>query len=292
MANSLGDERLQGRVSRWFAEVNGCYDITSAISRSIEQLLSASGQTAPPVSLGIIAGERGVVRTVYASGIRSGGRLVPGAEGFVISLQKGAHWYTQKEWWAHEIAHTFFFDIHARPPKRLLADSGAEEEAICDLLAQELVAPTRFLKETSCSRHPSLLELEKLCRLFETTYSTMSKRILRDLELWPPAVVVLCEQCEHLFPRSKVVNHPEVLLRVTRSFGPGRPGFFVPRNKIVEKMPVFSEAFNKGRFAEGLVTFKRFGDIRGTRRVEAMPFCKGERGSNILALIDLENVYD
>ena len=64
-------------------------------------------------------------------------------------------------------------------------------------------------------------------------------------------------------------------------------GTFVPLNKSVDTIPVISDAYRRGRFVEGEVTFDRLGDIRGRVRVEAMPVrVLGER-ERVVALLDL-----
>jgi len=257
--------------------------VHSAATRIAEGLLDATRQAEPPIELGSIARLRCVTKTVYKSDIKTLGTLQRVNDGFLILLQRDLHWFARREFWAHEIAHTFFYDIDARPPKRLLSTKGREEEFICELLAREILIPRTQLSDALRGEDPSLASLIGLSKRFKTTISTMANRVIGDLRSWA-TILILCEQREHLFPYSRVVRRPGRLLRVVRCIAPNTKEAFVPINKIVEKTPIIAEAFAQRRYVEGWVEFDKFGSLHGEKWVQTLPTASG---SGVIALIHL-----
>lgn len=278
-----------GPIAHWFAQTYGCYDAVSAIRKVVAHALDLSHQSTAPVNLDKVSATRSIVRTLYASSLKTCARLQPTNNGFVVALQKDPHWYTRKEWWAHEIAHTFFYDVAAHPPRRLIAAGSREEESLCDLIGRELIIPTSFLKESAIDSNPSISELRRLCKLFRSTLSTMARRLLVDLELWE-AVFVVCEKRRSLCATSRIENQIATL-RIVQRIGPIKKGRFVPLNKRVEEMPVIGDAFRLNRFVEGTVIFDRIGDLRGPMKIEAAPLPINDQGNQrVMALFHTQGV--
>jgi hypothetical protein len=287
MSQQFNAKKLSGVTSRWFAEANDCHTVDAAIATVVEEMLYQTQNNIPPVRLDRIAPLRAVRKTVYTSNIRSGGKLEVVPTGFMVFLQSGVQWYKRKEYWAHELGHTFFYNIATSPPSRAIEYGGAEEEAICDLIAREMVAPRQLLVENLKTDCCSVMELRRLCKVFQMTHITMLYRLLVDLELWT-GVALLCEESAHLFPDSKIIRRPEVTLRVVRSISSSTGGLFVPRNKVVSETPVIQQVYMTGDDASGQVDFERFGNLKGKYSVEAMSL-PAKRGDpyRILALVHM-----
>jgi hypothetical protein len=265
-------------LAKWFTKKYGPLSLETAISGVVQDLLAKTNQANPPVALKPIASLRAIARTIYSARIAGLGRLDPTSEGFVVLLERNWHWLKRREWWAHEIAHTFFYDIAPRPPRRLIP-TAEEEELICDLLAREFLIPSAFLNcSDTTPRSPSFLELRRLCKLFQTTTSTMSLRLISDLKIWN-AIVLFCEDRQHMFPASKQIRNPGRALRVVHTIGPGSSGSFVPLNKRVDEIVIIHNAFTERRFFKGSVSFDNFGDLNGEKEVEAFPIISGSTGN-------------
>lgn len=274
----IREDPNNGSVAKWFAKQHGALGLKSAVVTITKDLLAKTNQTRPPVDLKPIASLRAVYRTVYTARNEGCARLQSTPEGFVILLQKHWHWIIRRDWWAHEIAHTFFYDIESLPPKRLIETSGKDEEFICDMLARELLIPYSFLTSSDVMLGaPSIFELRRLSKLFKTTVSTMSHRLICDLMLWD-AIVFFCEYREHLFPKSKQVENPESALRIVNRIAPRKPGYFAPLNKRVGNIAIIRNALIERRFIKDLVSFEDFGDLSGEKEVEAIPIISGSNG--------------
>jgi Zn-dependent peptidase ImmA (M78 family) len=283
MKRSRSHNPEANRLNRWFAEVNGCYSTASAIERVGEQLLGASGQVVPPVDLAKIADLRRIVQTIYEASLGTSATLETTKDGFVVALNGKAHWYFRREWWAHEIAHTFFYDPESRPPRRLFGFT-PEEELLCDRIARELLIPTRFLSDAMRDQKPSIRELRRLSKLFQVSLSTMSRRLTVDLEFWN-AVILICEKRLPISARTKEQSN---VLRITHCVGPVRKGYFAPPDKRVEKIKVIVDAFSAEGVVEGEVQLERFGDLTGTFRAEAVALpARGNTDPRVLAVFDL-----
>jgi len=276
--NQIRPDPSNSPLAKWFAKNQGTLTLETAVSGAIQDLLTKTGQLNPPVALKAIATLRGIVRTIYSAKITGFGRLEPTREGFVVLLEKNWHWIRRREWWAHEIAHTFFFNLESRPPQKLLTTVGKDEELICDLLAREILIPAAFLKSADTTLGPpSIFELRRLCKLFQTTTSTMCRRLICDLKIWN-AIMLFCETRQHMFPASKQVRNPGQALRIVHTIGPKSPGNFVPLNKRVEQIAVINEAFTKRRFVAGLASFHQFGELIGEREIQALHMVSGPTG--------------
>jgi len=104
------------------------------------------------------------------------------ADGFVVEIREGLPQVRHRFTEAHELCHTFFYELvpeikfrpHLRDPL---------EERLCNYGAAALLIPRRGLRDLVEERPVSLETLEELCRLHGVAYETMFMR-LRDLRLW------------------------------------------------------------------------------------------------------------
>lgn len=116
------------------------------------KLLRATEQDSPPFSAPRVAYLR-KIRGVEWTEVSSLSRLVPIKGGFVIKMNPQALRSTdepegtpftglQNFSIAHEIGHTFFYDIDSPTPSRPVRDIGSSgEERLCDIFAAELLMP-------------------------------------------------------------------------------------------------------------------------------------------------------
>lgn len=94
---------------------------------------------------------------------------------------------------AHELMHTFFYDIDKLPPTRLGCDSSSMEilrmeEELCDFLKRELLIPTfsirdALLKDPTLEK-PSIDRIEYLESLYDISSDIVAYRLIKDLKIW------------------------------------------------------------------------------------------------------------
>ncbi len=110
-----------------------------------ESLRLACGQLTPPIKLTPIAKLRHIQDIAFFAGSPSPEAvLVPTTNGFVIRIRPNCPLVRCRSSIAHEIAHTFFYDLGPGRPVRKLARSGigyAKEEDLCKAFAREILLP-------------------------------------------------------------------------------------------------------------------------------------------------------
>lgn len=140
--------------------------------------------------------------------------LVPMHEGFIVRLRPNLSIVRNRASIAHEIGHTFFYDLIASPPIRLLAwgSSGTlsqKEENICWAFARELLMPRELITaEKRAPGNKSGLDwLFYLVDCFGVSLKLATFRLLWDLTEFGTAVVVFREVSTH--GTHKITNPPK-----------------------------------------------------------------------------------
>lgn len=161
--------------------------------------LEIANQQRPPVELGgeLLRSRR--IRRVkkLSRDIPERARVLPGKDGFVVEITERYLSNRYYAFWsrlllAHEIAHTFFYDVSSSPPRQLifLDSDNRDYEYLCDYLARALLMPTPWLQEQlrilpyPGSNKFSLGILEELKKIFKVPWQVISRRIITDLALW------------------------------------------------------------------------------------------------------------
>jgi len=114
--------------------------------------------------------------------------LVPTNGGFVITLSSRVHAEARKRFsCAHEIAHTYFYDVTVDPPRKFYRNSRywVEEGYACEI-AREILMPEPCLS-TYVFEHNLRLSVEALVKLrkhFGVSYDTLGRRLLHDTHAW------------------------------------------------------------------------------------------------------------
>lgn len=158
------------------------------IARRIsEQLLGDTRQTVPPVNLRLLFGRRRI-KGYAVSKMEEDGRLLVNRDGFKIEVKDS--WETRTRFTlAHEIGHTFFYDLDRHPPQRLLQSTHLkDEEAFCSILAAELLMPAQMVATELGKQEgwgdltdPTVV-LRRLADLFKVSLEAMTRRIIEDLK--------------------------------------------------------------------------------------------------------------
>ncbi len=155
-----------------------------------EMLLMESGLTEPPFSPTVYAPLRSV-KEVLLKDIKVDGRLIPYEKGFIIELRKDRPLERINFTFAHELAHTFFYESVPSVKYRteVSAHQDEDEERLCNIAASELLMPTSIFSKIVKDFLPSPLSLQKIAQIFETSLSATIVKLL-SLKLWDASFVL------------------------------------------------------------------------------------------------------
>jgi Zn-dependent peptidase ImmA (M78 family) len=163
-----------------------------AILFHAEMLILESGMKVPPFSPMVYAPLRRIKEVLY-SNINVDGRLIPVSDGFVIELRKDRPTERKNFTFAHELAHTFFFETVPSTKYRNLDSEyhkhDDEEEKLCDIAASELLMPAHVFSKVIKDFVPSAEAVQEIAQLFETSLlATIIK--IHVLNLWDASFVL------------------------------------------------------------------------------------------------------
>jgi Zn-dependent peptidase ImmA (M78 family) len=126
--------------------------------------------------------------------------LVPTNQGFVLRLKEGQSRVRIRFSTAHEIGHTFFYDIKKTPPIRLVNSLMSNtftrrEEDICSAFAAELLMPresvNKIIKSTKSTDGTGILMY--LAFRYDVSPEVVARRLLHDLLLFPTTIILFSE---------------------------------------------------------------------------------------------------
>jgi hypothetical protein len=155
-----------------------------AIIRHARKLVRQAGLGGPPFRPAIFAPLRKVTSISYKE-MQIDGRLLPHEDGFSVELkksQRGRENFTL----AHEIAHTFFFELVPTVKYRKLYSLSPvdnEEESLCNMAAAELLMPFNSIATVARDYSPTLESLKSIAQIYETSLAATVLR-LTITKLW------------------------------------------------------------------------------------------------------------
>jgi hypothetical protein len=169
------------------------------------------GETRPPVGLDRMKEVRRIKREVlFGSPDGPDAMLSPSSEGFTLRLKAGQPAVRYRFSTAHEIGHTFFYDIGKTPPRRLLTagsptrlrgsrvSSEDKEEAICSVFAGALLLPRdSLLEELESMPSDRGLFLWRIARKYAVSLEAVARRLLVDLSVLRNTLVLLRSVRQH-----------------------------------------------------------------------------------------------
>ena len=170
--------------------------LTEWVDGVVDKLLSISKQEKPPVKVDhkVILSDRRIKKIRYNANLIERGKLIIGNSGFYIEVNPLG--WTKNNWYklilAHEISHTFLYNIDVWPPKKIISyDTGDQSiEWLCFEMAKNLLAPNRFLKQETetlqCAGaiNCSFAILGRLSKQFVIPWQIVAQRLIEDMELW------------------------------------------------------------------------------------------------------------
>ena len=162
-------------------------EVRKAILSIVNDTLMVTSQEIP-VDLKPIAPLRRI-KSIMETEISVDGILIPENGGFIIKIREDIHPFKKRFAIAHEIGHTFFFNIELDPPRREFAFQNAnywvQEEFSCRI-AREILVPNSsiFSLIQNEKLSPSISALRYLSGLYQVSYDALRYRLVNDLQLW------------------------------------------------------------------------------------------------------------
>lgn len=231
--------------------------ITVSVKNEIEKLAShllcIGGQSEPPVKLSYLFAPRRILGARPSRSLETDGSLCVDKGGFTI-LYRSSYKVREHFTIAHEIGHTFFYNIETSPPTRLYPSPFpvADEEEICNLIASELLMPHQSVLraierlDSQGKREPRPEILISIAGTFFVSVSTMARRLVQELDIWN--AIVLSAVWLPKIPDKKQTNSPT--WRAIWGYAP-------PRYKTELFLPPFKK-LPRVRFAAAQDAFQRF----------------------------------
>jgi Zn-dependent peptidase ImmA (M78 family) len=175
--------------------------VKQGILRAATYLREEAGQISAPIMLEKIEKLRYIQKKViYDSEGASGAILEPISGGFIIRLGKGQTNIRRRFGVAHEIGHTFFYNLDYDPPvkifpresSRLLIDK--KEEGICNTFAGELLIPGGLvLQDIANSSERNLKMIIDLAAKYVISPEVTARRLILDLSEFKNSILLFKE---------------------------------------------------------------------------------------------------
>lgn len=193
---------------RWLSKLVDPLPPIEFLLGQASSLLAESGQLEPPFSP-----QKAVpasVKSVEIARISRDGMLIPVEGGFIIKLNSEKPRVRQDFACAHEIGHTFFYDLSGNRPWRPSESMSFYwgEENLCYQFAEEMLMPRLWIERTAGMCSPSILNFQKLRKTFQVSIEALARRIVR-LNLWRCILIIFTEdnQNTNLLKRKVVGRH-------------------------------------------------------------------------------------
>lgn len=220
------------------------YDLTkfSSLDEGMEYLAEQLRKQAskelgcsfPPVQAQKIAKLR-KIRQIYEREIKKTAFLTPQNDGFIACLRKSDPPSRKNLSCAHEIGHTYFFDLSCEIPKPVKFDKVENKriEKLCTRFAEALVIPkTHFLSSWwKFEKKFSFRQLEKFCYEYNASLEAIIRRAMHLKTLRNPKRFILMFKEKAHFKTGL-----EKKFRIYVAVLPASSKIFVPYNIGVEKL--------------------------------------------------------
>jgi hypothetical protein len=115
--------------------------------------------------------------------------LLPEVGGFVIKIKSNLHPFKKRFACAHELGHTFFFNIDIDPPQREFqyqkSSYWVQEDSAC-AIAREILIPQFSIRPMIENEgiSPSISALRYLSALYQVSFDVLRYRLVNDAPLW------------------------------------------------------------------------------------------------------------
>lgn len=168
-----------------WAATPGSKDPVESILRHAQTLIRQAGLYGPPFRPALYAPFRRI-RSISYKRMQIDGRILPIQDGFSVELRKSSSPGRENFTLAHEIAHTFFFELVPTVKYRKLYSHSAadsEEENLCNIAACELLMPSNSIATVARDYSQTLESLKQIAETYETSLTATVLR-LTGTHLW------------------------------------------------------------------------------------------------------------
>lgn len=179
------------------------------------KLLSESGQGKPPFNPKKAIPSS--VKRVEITRLSRDGMLIPVEGGFILKLNSQRPLVRQNFACAHEIGHTFFYDLSGPRPWRPYESMSSywAEEDLCYQFAEEMLMPSSEITRIGGKIPPSLASFQRLLTTFQVSVEALARRI-RRLSLWQCILIVMVasEGKKNLLGRKVIYKYTDYKSRI------------------------------------------------------------------------------
>jgi hypothetical protein len=179
------------------------------------ELLSGSGQGKPPFDPKKATPSS--VKRVEITRLSRDGMLIPVEGGFILKLNSQRPLVRQNFACAHEIGHTFFYDLSGPRPWRPYESMSSywAEEDLCYQFAEEMLMPSLEITRIGGKIPPSLASFQRLLTTFQVSVEALARRI-RRLSLWQCILIVMVasEGKKNLLGRKVIYKYTDYKSRI------------------------------------------------------------------------------
>ncbi len=182
------------------------------------KLLRLSNQNRIPIDLMAILPLRKIdPRIKYDNLINHSARLIPNQSGFQIIVDESLRTQSLRRMLrftiAHEIGHTFLFDIERLPPTRFswLSSFDRSEEKLCNIFASALLMPDEIVLQQyeKLKENLFLRILRELAFEFDVSYSAMAMKLIHHMSLWN-GILIACRWLPKRLRNKYDINQKDV----------------------------------------------------------------------------------
>jgi len=137
---------------------------------------------------------RKVSRVQYSENTTQHGHLIPDGGGFTLLVKVGLTPERTRNVIAHELGHTYFFDVTKNPPEPFSTQDFSWEntEGPSYEIGREILAPRMWLLDRA--QRPSLESFLSLMHDFRVSAQVLARRLVHDVRLWDILLVISPEQ--------------------------------------------------------------------------------------------------
>lgn len=182
--NWIGDSYKLFNVSDTIKEIR------LRINKYIHKLLEKTNQSEPPFNPENLFLERKIIKKKEIDmSEKFSGILEPIEGGFIMTINSKHSSNRKRFSVAHEIGHTFFYDLTSETPCKRFVRSNSPymvEEDYANSIAAEILLPEPYIKKTIKEKQlePSIKALNILSRLYSVSLETMCKQVVKNHKLF------------------------------------------------------------------------------------------------------------
>lgn len=172
-----------GSVRDWYKHYFATRDVWPHLRGQLQDMMADGNACTAPVDILELARRRRITevrRVSLASRRQFDARLTVAPDGFQVIVNADHPLVRQRFSVAHEIVHTFFYDVAASPPVRLAPQGDHAEEILCNKGAIELLVPTVTLEASQQLMYRTAQSVLRLADEFEVSPQAMSRRLVDD----------------------------------------------------------------------------------------------------------------